>query len=176
MPRVARKKSSTGIYHVIWRGINRQQIFKDKEDYQRFLETIRFFQGISGYLLYAYCLMSNHVHLLLGEGKESLGISFRRIGASFVYWYNWKYNRWGHLFQDRYRSEAVETDAYFLTLIRYIHQNPIKAGVTKEIQAYPWSSYREYVQKPEFCDTQWICYGLKGPWYNRGSAFCAMAK
>lgn len=154
MPRSARMKSSTGIYHIILRGINKQRIFEDAEDNQRFLEIIRIYQQTSEYLLYAYCLMNNHVHLLLKEGKEDLGMAFRRIGASYVYWYNWKYSRRGHLFQDRYKSEAVETDEYFLTVLRYIHQNPIKAGITKEIQAYPWSSYREYIDKPAICTTQ----------------------
>jgi len=86
--------------------------------------------------------MSTHIHLLMKEVRESLGIAFRRIGASYVYWYNWKYSRRGHLFQDRYKSGAVETDGYFLTVLRYIHQNPRKARIAKEIQAYPWSSYR----------------------------------
>lgn len=137
MPRSARNKSSTGIYHIILRGINKQRIFEDNEDNRKFLETIKTHQETSEYQIYAYCLMSNHVHLLMKEGNENLGMAFRRIGASYVYWYNWKYNRRGHLFQDRYRSEAVETDEYFLTVLRYIHQNPIKAGITKEIHSYP---------------------------------------
>ncbi|MBS3975487.1 MAG: transposase, partial [Syntrophomonadaceae bacterium] len=65
-----------------------------------------------------------------------------------------KYSRRGHLFQDRYKSEAVETDTYFLTVLRYIHQNPVKAGITEKIQTYPWSSYREYTEKPVICATQ----------------------
>jgi len=153
MPRGTRKKSTTGIYHVVLRGINKQRIFEDTQDYHKFLETIKISKDKSGYTLFAYCLMSNHVHLLIKEGKESLGNSFRRIGASFVYWYNWKYSRCGHLFQDRYKSEPVETDSYFLTVLRYIHQNPIKAGIVKEIGQYPWSSYQEYITKPEICDT-----------------------
>ena len=153
MPRGTRKKSTTGIYHVVLRGINKQRIFEDTQDYHKFLETIKISKDKSGYTLFTYCLMSNHVHLLIKEGKESLGNSFRRIGASFVYWYNWKYSRCGHLFQDRYKSEPVETDSYFLTVLRYIHQNPIKAGIVKEIGQYPWSSYQEYITKPEICDT-----------------------
>ena len=145
MPRVAREKSSTGIYHVMLRGINRQIIFEDGEDYQKFLETLKSFQKKSGYVVYAYCLMSNHIHLLMKEEAEDLGIVFRRLGASFVYWYNWKYSRRGHLFQDRYKSEVVETENYFLTVLRYIHQNPYKAGVVNDIADYRWSSYGEYV-------------------------------
>ena len=154
MPRRARKKSSSGIYHVVLRGINKQRIFEDDQDNQKYLETIKAYKETCEYEVYAYCLMSNHIHLLMKEGKEDLGITFRRIGASYVYWYNWKYSRRGHLFQDRYKSEVVETDSYFLVAMRYIHQNPMKAGILKEIQAYPWSSYGEYTRKAEICDTQ----------------------
>ena len=153
MPRIARTKSNTGIYHVVLRGINRQRIFEEDQDNKKYLETIKRYRKTSGYEVYAYCLMSNHIHLLMKEGKEDLGITFRRIGASYVYWYNWKYSRRGHLFQDRYKSEVVETDSYFLTVMRYIHQNPIKAGIVKEIQTYPWSSSKEYTKKAEICDT-----------------------
>lgn len=153
MPRSAREKSSTAIYHVVLRGINRQRIFEDEQDHQRYLDTIKTYKETSGYTLYAYCLMSNHIHLLMQAGKEDLGNAFRRIGASYVYWYNWKYGRSGHLFQDRYRSEAVENDRYFLTALRYIHQNPLKAGIVSDPQAYPWSSYSEYTGKAALCDT-----------------------
>jgi putative transposase len=154
MPRGARKKSNTGIYHVVLRGINKQRIFEDNQDYRKFLEIIKTNKDKSGTIVYAYCLMNNHIHLLIEEGTESLGNTFRRIGASFVYWYNWKYSRCGHLFQDRYKSEPVETDSYFLTVLRYIHQNPTKAGMVKEIEQYPWSSYQEYTTKAEICDTK----------------------
>ena len=154
MPRSARKKSSSGIYHIILRGINKQRIFEDDEDYGYFLEKLKAYKDLSMYKVYAYCLMSNHIHLLMQEGEETLGTAFRRIGASYVYWYNWKYSRTGHLFQDRFKSEPVETDQYFLTVMRYIHQNPTKAGITKTIQEYPWSSYWEYSQKPVICDTK----------------------
>ena len=154
MPRRARKKSSTGIYHVIFRGINRQRIFEDDQDYEKLLETLKHYKEKSGYEIYAYCFMSNHVHLLIKEGEEELGTVFRRVGATYVYWYNWKYNRRGHLFQDRYKSEAVENDRYFLTVLRYIHQNPLKAGIVKRISEYPWSSFGEYMEKPNICDIE----------------------
>jgi REP element-mobilizing transposase RayT len=154
MARTARKESRTGIYHIMLRGINSQIIFEDDEDYQKFLWTIKDTREKSGYEVYAYCLMSNHIHLLLKEVLEDLGIAFRRIGASYVYWYNWKYSRRGHLFQARYKSEAVETDSYFLTVLRYIHQNPYKAGIVKNIANYPWSSYGEYVGESRICDVE----------------------
>jgi putative transposase len=156
MPRTARRKSETGIYHIILRGINRQTIFKDKEDALQFLWTLEKYKQKSEFKLYAYCLMSNHVHLLLKEEKENLGMTMRRIGASYVYWYNWKHERCGHLFQDRYKSEPVEDDRYFLTVLRYIHQNPIKAGVINKITDYPWSSYREFIGQPKLVDTDFV--------------------
>lgn len=156
MPRKAREKSSTGIYHAMLRGINGQIIFQDNEDYEKFIQIIREYKEVCGYEIYAYCLMSNHVHLLIKEGREELGIVFRRIGAKYVYWYNYKYERNGHLFQDRYRSEVVENDKYFLTVLRYIHQNPVKAGIENDISKYPWSSYNEYLEKNGICDTKFV--------------------
>ena len=153
MARAAREKSSTGVYHVMQRGINQQIIFEDDQDYHKYLDTLKAYQKQSGYMIYAWCLMSNHLHLLIKEKVEGLGTAFRRIGASYVYWYNWKYGRRGHLFQGRFKSEVVEDSSYFLTVIRYIHQNPLKAGIVKKIGDYRWSSYKEYVSKPWICDT-----------------------
>lgn len=154
MARRARRKSRTGIYHVISRGIDRQIIFEDNEDYRRLLDTLKECQEKSGCEIYAYCLMGNHIHLLLKENKEDLGIMFRRLGASYVYWYNKKYKRRGYLFQGRYKSEAVESDGYFLTVLRYIHQNPLKAKMVSDIADYPWSSYREYMEKSRICNIE----------------------
>jgi len=156
MPRAAREKSKTGIYHIILRGINRQAIFEDKEDSAKLLRTLKEYQKISEYKLYAYCLMGNHIHMLLKEEKEELGVAMRRIGASYVYWYNWKYERCGHLFQDRYKSETVEDDKYFLTVLRYIHQNPLKAGLVKNIADYKWSSYGEYIREQKIIDADFV--------------------
>ncbi len=150
MARQARKRSSTGIYHVILRGINRQNIFEDDEDRLKLMETIAYYKGISNYELYGYCLMNNHVHLLIKETDESLSGVVKRFSSSYVYWYNKKYDRCGHLFQERFKSETVESDAYFLTVLRYIHQNPVKARMTKEPKAYLWSSYNEYIGKDKY--------------------------
>lgn len=147
MPRVARIKSSTGIYHIITRGINQQNIFSSDDDYERFLNTLIRYCQKSSCEIYAYCLMDNHIHLLLKEGLEPLATTMKRIGTSYVYYYNWQYNRKGHLFQDRYKSEPVEDDAYFLTVLRYIHLNPLKAGIIDDLSSYPYSSYSEYTNK-----------------------------
>ena len=145
MARCARTKSGTGIYHVMMRGINRQQIFYDNEDYESFLDRLKIYKGISHYQIYGYCLMGNHIHILIRETDESLETIIRRIGSSYVYWYNMKYQRTGHLFQDRYSSETVEDDQYFLTVLRYILHNPVKAGTCKSPLEYPYSSAGEYL-------------------------------
>lgn len=156
MPRTARKKSISKIYHIMLRGINQQNIFSDDEDCRKFMDLVAAYKKKTGFELYAYCLMWNHVHLLVKEGKEELSSSMKRIGASYVGWYNWQYDRKGHLFQDRYRSEPVEDDSYLLTVLRYIHQNPIKAGLTKDIETYEWSSYLDYTGKPGIADTDFV--------------------
>lgn len=80
--------------------------------------------------------MSNHIHMLVREIEESISNTIKRVSSSYVFWYNKKYERCGHLFQERFKSEAVESDEYFLTVLRYIHQNPVKAGMTKSILDY----------------------------------------
>ena len=156
MPRQARKRSESGIYHVMLRGINRQQIFEDAEDCHKFLTILTEYKAQCGYSIYAYCLMGNHIHLLLKEGTESLEQVFKRVCGKFVYWYNAKYQRTGHLFQDRFKSEPVDTEAYLQTVIRYIHQNPVKAKLCRRISDYPYSSYREYFGDSTFVDTAYI--------------------
>ena len=135
------------------RGINRQRIFEDDEDKNRFLEILKKTKEKDGFDLIAWCLMPNHVHLLIREHEVKLGTIFRRIGASYVYWYNGKYERTGHLFQDRFKSEPVEDDVYFLTVIRYIHRNPVKAGLCERPEDYPYSSLKKYFEKDGLHDS-----------------------
>jgi len=161
MPRAAREKSLSGIYHVMLRGINKQTLFSDDEDNKKFLQILTDCKNISEYILYGYCLMGNHVHLLIKEQKESMEQIFKRIGTRYVYWYNVKYKRCGHLFQDRYKSEAINDDKYFITVLRYIHQNPLKAGICKTINNYKWSSYSDYINKNEIIDFE-LAFGIIG--------------
>ena len=100
--------------------------------------------------------MDNRVHLLLKEEKENISQSMKRIISSYVYWYNSKYGRCGHLFQERYKSEPVFSDAYLLTVLRYIHQNPLKAKIVSDLSEYKWSSYKEYTSETRMTDTKYI--------------------
>ena len=176
MPRQPRKKSETGVYHIILRGINRQVIFEDAEDKQKLFLKIKDFKEIIGYKVYGYCLMDNHVHLLIHEGSEPVSTIIQRLCSSYVQWYNWKYERSGHLFQERYKSEVVEDDRYLLTVLRYIHQNPVKAGVTKLVQDYKWSSYGEYINGPVICDTTFVLDQFKGDRYSSKETIEAFKK
>ena len=156
MPRQARRKSESGIYHIMLRGINQQQIFEDGEDYEKFLQILKDCKAVSEYKLFAYCLMGNHIHLLVREGKESIEQIMKRLATRFVYWYNIKYQRVGHLFQDRFKSEPVENDSYFMTVIRYIHQNPVKAGLCKNPADYEYSSYNEFFKSFDLIDKEFV--------------------
>lgn len=147
MPRTAREKSKSGIYHVIIRGANRQEIFHDDQDCLRFLETLERYKSKTEIKIYGWCLMNNHIHLLIEEGKEELATTMKRIGVSFVWYYNWKYNTTGHLFQDRYRSEKVESNEYLITVNRYIHQNPVKARLVRKPYERPPDTITEDVKE-----------------------------
>ena len=144
MPRQRRIASETGVYHIMVRGINKQKIFEHQEDYQKYLQFLSDCKEQVHFDLYAYCLMPNHVHLLLRTEFSDLERIMKCIGSRYASWYNWKYERVGHLFQDRYLSETVEDERYFLTAIRYIHRNPVKAMMVRKPEEYPYSSYPGY--------------------------------
>ncbi len=128
------------------RGVSRQILFEEKEDYVRYLDTLSRLKASEPFEILAYCLMDNHVHLLI-QKTDSLDRLMKRVTCSYAYYYNEKYERTGHLFQDRYRSEPIEDDPYLLAVVRYIHNNPLKAGISKR-EDYPWSSWHEYVGTP----------------------------
>lgn len=140
------------------RGINRQIIFEDDADCELFLDIILTCKELSRFKLLGYCLMENHVHLLLELGEESLGKTLKRIAVRYVVRFNGKYGRSGHLFQDRYKSEPVEDDEYLLSALRYVHQNPVKAGMCGKLEDHPWSSYHDYMRtdRPVLSDTKEI--------------------
>lgn len=144
MPRQGRQQSQTNIYHIVTRGNERKEIFIDEEDKIKYLNILYEKKKNGEFELYAYCIMSNHVHLLLREGIESVSKVMKRIGTSYARYYNQKHERVGHVFQDRYKSENVENEPYFLSAIRYIHCNPEKAGICAK-ENYPWSSYQAYM-------------------------------
>jgi len=127
------------------RGINHRNIFEEEADYFRFLEVLREVKGIKGFKIFAYCLMTNHFHIFLKENEPGdISQIMHRLLTKYVGWFNRKYECSGSLVGNRYKSEPVEEDRYFVTLLRYIHQNPLRSGATGRIEDYRWSSYREY--------------------------------
>lgn len=145
MPRQARIHSKTRIYHIMLRGNERKNIFGSADDKNRFISKLFQKKQDGEYLLYAYCVMDNHVHLLIKEGTESIAKSIKKLSVSYAYYYNKKYKRVGHVFLDRYQSENIENKLHLRGAIRFIHNNPLAAGV-ELVEAYRWSSYRYYTE------------------------------
>ncbi len=171
MPRKQREKSALGMYHVMLRGINKQNIFIDDDDYLtmvRVLADAHIIKGYNGKIIsenechiIAYAIMPNHVHILIKEEESTVSQVMKKIEDRFVWLYNNKYERTGHLFQDRFRSEAVNDRDYFMQLLRYIHRNPVHAGICKHPEDYLYSSWREYWQEGtnaiiRVCDTSLV--------------------
>ncbi|KUP04255.1 transposase [Bacillus coahuilensis p1.1.43] len=150
MPRKARSRCETRIYHIILRGINRQELFHDEEDRWEYVYILQKYSKTYNLNILAWCLMSNHVHFLCKEGDESISTTIKRIGVSFVQYYHRKYQTNGHLFQDRFKSENVTTIDYVLTVVRYIHQNPLKANMVKTVEEWKWSSCEAYYSTSTF--------------------------
>ena len=157
MSRIARTISESGVYHILFRGVNQQNIFEEASDFEKLKETILIVKEEMGFEIYAYCFMGNHVHIVLKEKNTGdISLIMKRILTKYARWYNIKYGRSGALIANRYKSVPVEIDEYFLQLIRYVHQNPIKAGIVNEIGEYPYSSYGEYVGDGELTNTTFL--------------------
>ena len=141
MSRKPRVLCESGIYHLIARGNDRSMIFIEESDCIYFMRCLREISDDEGVDIHCYCLMGNHFHLLVKMNNQNSPSNFmKRIGIKYAYYFNHKYNRVGSLFQDRYKSECIEDDAYYLTVFRYIMRNPVKAGITKNPFDYKWSS------------------------------------
>jgi len=144
MPRQARTKGEFSIYHIIQRGNERKSLFLSDDDRLRFIETLKMAKKKYNFLIYAYCLMDNHVHLLIDDNGNDISKLVQSINISYAYYFNRTYSRCGHLFQDRFKSELVDNDGYLLEVSRYIHNNPVKANIVKEPSKFQWSSYNIY--------------------------------
>lgn len=129
-----------GIYHIIQRGNNRNSIFREEIDKGYFIKLLKKYKLGLGYKVYGFVLMDNHYHLILQTLGEKLQNVMHRINLSYSRFFNNKYERLGHTFQGRYKSILVQDEKYLLSLLRYIHQNPIKANLCNNLKDYRWSS------------------------------------
>jgi len=132
-------------YHVIIRGNQRQKVFLAEKDFLKYLEFLRDYKGRYGFLVYAYVLMSTHVHLLVETGQVPLSKALQGINQRFTMYFNWRYGTVGHLFQGRYKAILCDKDAYLFSLVKYLHCNPVRAGMVRQSEEYRWSSHRAYL-------------------------------
>jgi len=147
MTRKPRVHFPGAFYHVIARGNGGQKIFRDKQDYKSYLSFLKEYKARFHFVLYAYTLMPNHLHLLLEMSETPLSRLMQILQFRYTRNYNIKYKKWGHLFQGRYKAIVCEKDSYFLELSAYLHLNPVRAGLVERPHQYPWSSYRFYVRE-----------------------------
>lgn len=155
MPRKRRKKSGTDVYHVVSHGNNCTAILETDVEKTRYLLLLKEKRIKYGIDIYAYCLMSNHVHILLKAKFELLPLFMKEVNLEFAVYYNIRHGNVGHVFQARYYSGCVETESYLVSCIRYIHNNPVKACLVQSILEYSFSSAKEYFaeekEKKEGC-------------------------
>jgi putative transposase len=158
MARPYRLQGEGYLYHITSRGDDRKRIYVSEYDYEKFLEYLLKAKEKYNFFIYAYCLMSNHYHLLIETKLSNLSRIMQYINTSYSVYYNKKRNRSGHVFQGRYKSMIIDGDSYFLELTRYIHLNPVRAGMSETPEVYKWSSFRGYMSKKRdgFIDRQKI--------------------
>jgi REP element-mobilizing transposase RayT len=145
MPRKPRLHVPGGIYHVILRGNGRQAIFFDTDDRERWNSQLQTGLKRYGHRLHAYCWMTNHVHMAVQCAEAPLCDLMRHVASGYARETNRKYGRSGHLFERRHRALLLNDDTYLIELVRYIHHNPLRAGMVEDLGAYRWSSHGAYL-------------------------------
>lgn len=135
------------IYHVLNRGNNRQVVFVEDDDYRHYLEILQRYKEKFDFKIFAYCLMTNHIHLLLQVSpKASISKIMQAITIAHTRYYHYKYQCSGHIWQGRFKSPLVSSDEYLLTAMRYVEQNPLRAKMVERIEDYPWTSFHAHIQ------------------------------
>jgi putative transposase len=173
MPRKNRIWFPGAVYHIMCRGNHRQEIFRDENDRLYYLSTLKEVKENIPYLLHSYCLMTNHVHLQIETVDISISQIMKRINMQYAIYFNKKYDFVGHLFQDRYHSELIETEPVHLHISRYIHLNPVKASIVERPELYRWSSYNTYIgeQQDQLISIEKILSCFSPPRGRRYQAF-----
>jgi len=146
MARKPRIEFEGAFYHIIVRGNQRQNIFLDEADCRHYLERLQRYKNKCGFFLYAYVLMSNHIHLLIETPNDPISRIMQMVNFTYTQYFNRKYGKVGHLFQGRYKSYLCDKDSYLLSLVRYIHNNPVRAGLVGDACEYALSSHGEYLK------------------------------
>ena len=143
MPRTSRKRSETGFYHVILRGNGKQNLFETDKDRAAFMEAARSSFSRDSVTLIAWCLMDNHVHLIIDDPLDRISTAIQRVTSTYAMYFNHSFGHSGHVFEGRYGSVPIIDDEQLLAAVKYVHNNPLKGmGITPD--RYPWCSYSEY--------------------------------
>ena len=147
MPRIARIFVENACNHITARGVQKDPVFKEGGDFMNYLSIIHKQKIKFGCVIYCYCLMPNHIHLVLESpfGLKAMSSFMHSLNQSYAMRFNGKYDRVGHLWQNRYKNFIVLKDDYLIRLISYVEQNPVRAGIVANPEDYPWSSYRARV-------------------------------
>lgn len=159
MARPLRIEFEGAVYHVTSRGNARSDIYLSDDDREMFLEVLAHVVDRFGWVCHAYCLMSNHYHLMIETPQANLSRGMRQLNGMYTQRFNREHGRSGHVFQGRFKSIVVDKEAYLLELSRYIVRNPVAAGMVKDVGEWPWSSYRETAgesKQPVFLHTDWL--------------------
>jgi putative transposase len=170
MPRIGRIVLPNYPHHVVQRGHNRQVVFASSDDFERYIADLRELKEAFGVRVYAYCLMTNHVHLLLapGETASGLGQLMKALAARMTRYRNKLEGRSGTLWESRYKSSVVQSDTYLLACSRYIELNPVRARIVSQAEDYPWSSFR--LRLLETTENNWLdidpCFSALGTTEN----------
>ncbi len=145
MPRVARITLENACYHVITRGNQKQNVFLMDQDYYKYLRLLKKYKERYKFKLYAFCLMPNHVHLIMQVGAtDKLKKIMHGLNLSYTQYFNYKHKKSGHLWQDRFKSKIIESEVYLLECVNYIENNPLRASLISDIKKYPWSSHNNH--------------------------------
>lgn len=150
MLRTVREKCENSIYHIMVRGNNQQDIFFDENDRFQYLKRLKRYKERYKIEVYAYCLMTNHVHLLIYDNGQDISKVMQGLNLSYAIYFNKKYDRCGHLFQDRFKSIRVKRDSYLIEVSKYIHHNPVTANMVNVPGHYKWSSMGAYLGCRDF--------------------------
>jgi REP element-mobilizing transposase RayT len=159
MARPLRVEYPGAFYHVINRGNHREKIFKSARDHEKFIQYLEKAAERFALIIHTYCLMGNHYHLLIETPEPNLSMTMQWLNVSYATYFNHKQNRSGHLFQGRFKAILIDADAYLSHLSRYIHLNPVRAGIVNAPEQYRWSSYSAIVGEqmpPKFLKTNWL--------------------
>jgi putative transposase len=159
MPRRPRFQAPGAIYHVTSRGTEGRDVFLDVADRQLFLSVLGEIVQDLGWVCPAYCLMTNHFHLLVQTPDADLAVGMHRLNSAYANYFNRRYDRVGHLFQGRYSAEVIERESHLLETCRYVVLNPVRAGICRQAGRWQWSSYRAtagYISPPAFLAADWV--------------------